>query len=94
MQRRCAEPRRRLCFDVARLLARRAGNTESVAMGRSSRENRSTCNPMQRRCVDRPVSPFRRVDQFRDHPLGALWARAQPQIILKTDELNIILELG
>jgi hypothetical protein len=37
----------------------------------SNRENRCARKPMQRRCADRPVSPFRQVDEFRDHTPGA-----------------------
>ena len=45
-------------FPIARTLAWLAGKAESAAAGRSNRENRSRRNPMQRRCADRPVSPF------------------------------------
>jgi hypothetical protein len=44
------------------------GTAESAAAGGSNRETRGARNPMQRRCADRPVSPFRRVDEFRDQP--------------------------
>ena len=66
-------------------LARLASKAASGATGRSNRENGSARNQMQRRCADRPVSPFRRVEQFRYHP-GGLMGKREPQTILKTDE--------
>jgi hypothetical protein len=56
MQRRCAEPGRRPRFEVAGPLARLAGKAASAVTGRSNRENRGTCNPMQQRCADRLFS--------------------------------------
>ena len=59
---------------VAWALARFAGKAARAAKGRLNRENRSAGNPMQRRCVDRPVSPFELLQRFRHHPPGASWA--------------------
>jgi hypothetical protein len=59
-------------------LTRLAGRAASAAKGRSNRENRGARNPMRRRCADQPVSPFRRVDEFRYHPpRGGLHGQAR-----------------
>jgi hypothetical protein len=47
---------------VAWALGRLVGKAASAAKGRSNRENHGARKPMQRRCADRPVSRFRRVD--------------------------------
>jgi hypothetical protein len=78
---------------VARALARLAGKAASTATGRSNRENCGARNPMQRRCADRPFSPFRRVDQFRDHPPWGTMGKREPQIILKNGRARHRLEL-
>jgi hypothetical protein len=51
-------------FDLAWALARLARKAASAASDRSNRENRGARNPRQRRCADRPVSRFCRVDEF------------------------------
>jgi hypothetical protein len=45
---------------------------------------------MQRRCTDRPVSRFRRVDEFRWHPPGNMGRSREPQT---TDEHSTSFEL-
>ena len=72
-------------FAAKRRVRPRADQTASTAAPR---------NPMQRRCADRPVSPFRRVDEFCYHPQGALWASANRRSFSKTDERQVVLELG
>jgi len=62
---------------VARALARFAGKAaRAEKKGRANRENRGARNQMQRRCADRLVSPFRRVDNFETTPRGEPWASA------------------
>jgi hypothetical protein len=64
-------------FPIARTLAWLAGKAESAAASRSNRENRGARNPMQRRCADRPDSPFDPLRQLRNHPpAGGLMASA------------------
>jgi hypothetical protein len=76
-------------------LTRLAGRAASAAKGRSNRENRGARNPMRRRCADQPVSPFRRVDEFRYHPPGgASWASANRRSFLKKRRARHSLELG
>ena len=83
-------------LSVGWALARLAGKAASAATGRSNRENRGARNPMQRRCADRPVSPFRRFGNFETTPppFRAIMGKREPQIILKTDERKVVLELG
>ena len=93
---RCNDVARRQVAGSAsnRLAPRLADKVARGQRGRSNRENRGTSNPMQRRCADRPVSPFRRVDEFRYHPQGALSASANRRSFSKTDERQVVLELG
>jgi hypothetical protein len=81
-------------LSVAWPMARFAGKAASAATGGSNRENRGARNPMQRRCTDRLVSQFRRVNQFRDHPPGGFMGKREPQIIPTMDERDIRPEIG
>jgi len=76
-------------------LARFAGKAVSGwPPAESNRENRGAGNPMQRRCADRPASPCDPHREFWYHPPGAFMGKREPQIILKTDERKVVLELG
>jgi hypothetical protein len=92
VQRRCAEPGRRHSFQVGWALARLAGKAESAAKGRSNRENRGARNPMQRRCMDQPISRFRRVADRRSSskPTSGPWCstRARWEIRRKINGLG------